>query len=56
MVQHTSLSIGQGFVPMRLDYIPFLRTHLLRPLLAEGKDGIAKVDVSWKLKTVVRQN
>lgn len=39
LVQHSSLSIGQGFVPMRLDYVPYLRNRLLQPLLAQNKDG-----------------
>lgn len=43
LVQHSSLAIGQGFVPMRLDYVPFLRAKLLRPLLAKGKDGCEEV-------------
>ena len=25
---------------MRLDYVPFLRPALLRPLLTQGKDGV----------------
>jgi replication factor C subunit 1 len=28
---------------MRLDYIPFLRTALLSPLLKDGKDGVSQV-------------
>jgi hypothetical protein len=40
MVQHTSLSIGQGFLPMRLDCVPYVRQRLLYPLLSKGKDGI----------------
>lgn len=39
LVQHSSLSIGQGFVPIRLDYVPYLRNRLLHPLLDKNKDG-----------------
>lgn len=43
LVQHTSLSVGQGFTAMRLDYAPYLRTQLLQPLLAQGKEGVEQV-------------
>eukprot|EP01040_Poterioochromonas_malhamensis_P013676 gene13676-15073_t len=39
IVHHTSLSVRQGFLPIRLDYIPFLRDALLHPLLSRGKGG-----------------
>jgi hypothetical protein len=39
LVHHTSLSIGQGFCPIRLDYVPYLKTHLLDMLKKEGSDG-----------------
>jgi len=41
LVNHSSLSIGQGFSAFRLDYVPYLRSKLLNPLLSCGKDGIA---------------
>jgi hypothetical protein len=40
---HTALSIGQGFTPMRLEYVPYLRTMLLKPLLDRGSDGVEEV-------------
>jgi hypothetical protein len=42
IVEHTSLSINQGFNAMRLDYIPYIRQRLLNLLLppgAKGSDG-----------------
>ena len=43
VVHHTSLSIGQGFNPIRLDYIPFLRHRLLDILQKKGNDGAQEV-------------
>jgi len=43
IVHHTALSIGQGFLPIRLEYVPYLREQLLRPLLMHGADGAGKV-------------
>eukprot|EP01036_Dinobryon_divergens_P022595 gene22595-30862_t len=40
IVQHTSLSIGQGFGPIRLEYIPYLTQFLLCPLLTKGAEGV----------------
>ena len=40
IVQHTCLSIGQGFGPVRLEYIPYLTRFLLRPLLTRGAEGV----------------
>ena len=40
LVHHSSLSIGQGFLPMRMDYVPYLRSRLLHPLLTKGKEGV----------------
>lgn len=39
IVMHTALSIGQGFSPIRLDYIPYLRDILLHILLTK-EDGV----------------
>ena len=39
-MQHTSLSIGQGFGPIRLEYIPYLTQFLLCPLLTKGAEGV----------------
>ena len=58
---HTSLAIGQGFSPIRLDYIPYLREILLHVLLTkeDGVDqaieifdavGISKDDFSESLR------
>ena len=41
IVMHTSLAIGQGFSPIRLDYIPYLREILLHVLLTH-EDGVDK--------------
>lgn len=43
LVHHTSLSIGQGFLPIRLDYVPYLRSHLLNLLAKSGADGAEEV-------------
>ena len=43
IVHHTSLSIGQGFNPIRLDYIPFLRHRLLDILQLRGSEGAQEV-------------
>jgi replication factor C subunit 1 len=40
LVTHTSIAIRQGFTPMRLDYIPYLRSKLLKPILSNGAEGI----------------
>jgi replication factor C subunit 1 len=40
LVHHTALSVGQGFRPMRLDYVPYLRKALLRPLLAAQRAAL----------------
>jgi replication factor C subunit 1 len=40
LVTHTSIAIRQGFTPMRLDYIPYLRSKLLKPIISNGTDGI----------------
>ena len=43
LVLHTSMTISQGFTAMRLEYVPYLRKHLLQPLLQRGNDGAAEV-------------
>lgn len=43
LVLHTALTISQGFTPMRLEYVPFLRQQLLQPLLKQGSDGAEEV-------------
>jgi replication factor C subunit 1 len=43
IIYHTSLSIGQGFIPIRLDYIPYLRSYLLMILSTRGSDGVEEV-------------
>ena len=43
IVHHTLLSIGQGFLPIRLEYVPFLREQLLQPLLRGGAEGATSV-------------
>lgn len=43
LVTHTSLSIGQGFTAIRLEYTPYIRTALLAPLKARGSDGVEDV-------------
>eukprot|EP01041_Mallomonas_annulata_P001643 gene1643-3182_t len=43
IVVHTMLAIGQGFLGVRTDYIPFLRHILLQPLLSRGSDGVDEV-------------
>ena len=40
LVHHTNLIIGQGFLSMRLEYAPYLKSLLLDPLSRNGKDGI----------------
>jgi replication factor C subunit 1 len=61
IVLHTSLSIGQGFSPIRLEYIPYLREILLQILLTSESGietvielfdslGISKDDFSESLK------
>lgn len=43
LVLHTSTSIAQGFTAMRLEYVPYLRMHLLHPLMVKGSDGAHEV-------------
>ena len=43
IVNHTALSIGQGFATMRLDYIPYLREFLIIPLIQKGTEGVPEV-------------
>ncbi len=43
LTAHTSLSIGQGFLSLRLEYVPFLRIMLLAPLLERGVEGVTEV-------------
>lgn len=62
IVTHTSLTLRQGFSPIRLEYIPYLREILLQKVLytsAEGLDeviaifdevGISKEDFSDSMK------
>ena len=40
---HTALSIGQGFTPIRLDYIPYLRDVLVRKMLSQDADAVSSV-------------
>lgn len=40
IVHHTSLFIGQGFMSIRLDYIPCLRNVLIKCLTTEGINGV----------------
>lgn len=39
IVLHTSLSIRQGFLPVRLEYVPYLREILLNMLLSTGSEN-----------------
>ena len=43
IVHHTSLSIGQGFNPIRLDYIPFVRNRILDIIHLKGSEGAQDV-------------
>jgi replication factor C subunit 1 len=43
LVTHTALDIAQGFTSMRLEYVPYLRSHMLQPLLKKGSDGAEEV-------------
>eukprot|EP00981_Chlorochromonas_danica_P000348 scaffold90_cov163-Ochromonas_danica.AAC.3 len=43
IVQHSSLSVGQGFQVIRLDFIPFLRQKFLHYLTNDGKAGVEDV-------------
>lgn len=43
LVLHTSMSISQGFTAMRLEYVPYMRKHLLQPLISHGSDGAEHV-------------
>jgi replication factor C subunit 1 len=52
IVEHSSLSINQGFNAVRLDYIPYLRTRLLNQLLPSGSKGIDG-DMEDKIKELV---
>jgi hypothetical protein len=38
-VHHSALSIGQGFCPIRMDYVPYLRSTLLGLLSQGGESG-----------------
>ena len=43
IVMHSALSCGQGFLPMRMEYIPYLRSRLLSELMAGASgSGAAK--------------
>jgi hypothetical protein len=37
------MSINQGFCPVRLDYIPYIRGALLAPLKSRGSEGVAEL-------------
>lgn len=39
LVLHTSLYIQQGFTPMRLEYVPYLRSKLLKTLVQDNETG-----------------
>lgn len=43
LVAHTQLQIGQGFAPMRLDYVHFLRGRLLDTVLSRSGDSTEAV-------------
>jgi replication factor C subunit 1 len=43
LVLHTALSIGQGFIGIRLDYASYMRDALLKPLLSNESDAVTKV-------------
>jgi replication factor C subunit 1 len=40
LVHHTTLAIGQGFTSIRLEYVPYLRNILLRPIILKGSEGV----------------
>ena len=44
LVHHTSLAIGQGFMPIRLDYAPYLQNRLLGLLQGGGVESGAGPD------------
>ena len=43
LVLHSSLAIGQGFGAVRLEYVPYWRKIMLRPLLSRGSEGAQDV-------------
>lgn len=45
LVHHSALAVGQGFGPIRLDYVPFLRAALLA-LLHKAAAGTAEGGVA----------
>jgi hypothetical protein len=46
IVHHSALSIGQGFGPIRLDYVPYLRSALLSLLLNANPEGASGDNVT----------
>jgi replication factor C subunit 1 len=43
LVLHSSLAIGQGFSAVRMEYVPYLRSMLMKPLLTKGAEGAEEV-------------
>jgi len=40
IVSHSLLSIGQGFSAIRMEYVPYVRSMLLKPLQTKGAEGV----------------
>ncbi len=49
IVHHSALSIGQGFCPIRMDYVPYLRSTLLGLLAQGGESGTEGVSAVIEL-------